>query len=384
MKACTNITAEIFVVDNNSTDGSKEYLQTKFPGAIFRWNLSNDGYAKANNSVLGEAKGSHILLLNPDTIVPEDSFEKCLAFFATNNNCAALGVHMLDGSGKFLKESKRSFPSPVTSFFKMTGFASLFPSSKLFARYYAGHLNEKENNEVDVLAGAFMMIRREALNKLNGFDGDYFMYGEDIDLSYRLQKAGYKNYYFAGTSIIHFKGESTQKDSYNHIRTFYEAMKMFVAKHYKEKKGMVFLMQVSIGFGMLFATVKLFFKKIISSKPSSSKPMQVMVIAGQQRFDEMIHLLKYSEVPLVINGRIAVDKVDNGISIGRSEDITDLVKKKAIDKLVFCEGEISYRSIIEMAVQLAAKTGFLFHSKGSGSIVGSDNKNSKGFFIAKP
>ena len=383
IKACTNINAEIFVVDNNSTDGSREYLEIKFPQVIFKWNSSNDGFAKANNSVIGEAMGAHVLFLNPDTIVPEDCFEKCLSFFKTNKECAALGIRMLDGSGKFLKESKRSFPSPATSFFKMTGLSSLFPSSKLFAKYYAGNLNERENNEVDVLAGAFMMVSKQILDQLKGFDEDYFMYGEDIDLSYRIQKAGFKNYYFADSSIIHFKGESTQKNSYQYIRTFYAAMKMFVAKHYTEKKKTALLMQVSIFLSRLIASANLFFKKMLMVKPGPPKPIQAAVVCGQQRFNEMIHLIKYSPVPLVVNGRIAVDKNDTGIAIGVLQNTERIIEKMVIDQLIFCEGELSYKDIIEKTEQLATKTEFLFHSKGSSSIVGSNNKNEKGFFIAK-
>ena len=133
-KACTGIKAEVFVVDNHSADGSREYLSSKFPKVVFKWNMNNDGFGKASNSVLKETKGDYILFLNPDTIVPEDCFEKCLSFFKKNQNCGSLGVHMLDGSGRFLKESKRGFPSPLISLFKMAGLAGLFPSSKIFAR----------------------------------------------------------------------------------------------------------------------------------------------------------------------------------------------------------------------------------------------------------
>jgi GT2 family glycosyltransferase len=383
LNACTNIDAEIFVVDNNSTDGSREYLEGRFPQVIFKWNSSNDGFAKANNSVLGEVKGGHVLFLNPDTILPEDCFEKCLSFFNSNKNCAALGVHMLDGSGKFLKESKRSFPSPATSFFKLAGLSALFPSSKLFAKYYAGHLSEKQDHEIDVLAGAFMMLSRHVLDQVKGFDEDYFMYGEDIDLSYRIQKSGFKNYYFSGTSIIHFKGESTQKHSYNYIRTFYAAMRMFVNKHYKEKKVTLFLMKTSIGFGRMAASVILFLKTIIKTGAKSPKPINTAILSGQQQFDEMIHLVKHSKIPFIIKGRITLNKNDKGVAIGKLEDIDRIIKEFAIDQLIFCEGEISFKAIIEKMQQLSPKTIFLFHANGSSSIVGSNRKNDKGIFIAE-
>lgn len=223
---------EIIVVDNQSTDGSFAYFQNKFPQVRFLWNEHNAGFAKANNQALALATGKYILFLNPDTLVPEDCFEKCIAFIREKNDQCALGIHMVDGSGRFLKESKRAFPGPKTSLYKLTGLAHFFPKSKIFGQYHLGHLDEHRNHEVDVLAGAFMMVPRKILEDIQGFDEDFFMYGEDIDLSYRIQKAGYKNYYFAESTIIHFKGESTRKGSLNYVRMFYKAMSIFVKKHY--------------------------------------------------------------------------------------------------------------------------------------------------------
>jgi O-antigen biosynthesis protein len=239
LKASATIQAEIFVIDNNSSDNSIDYLQPRFPLVRFMANPENIGFAKACNQGLKWSKGEYVLFLNPDTIVPEDCFEKCLAFFAANPNAGALGIRMLDGTGKFLKESKRSFPSPVTSLFKLFGLSRLFPHSKLFSKYHLGHLDNKKDHEVDVLAGAFMMIRKEVLDATGGFDEIFFMYGEDVDLSYRIQKLvnpvtgeKYRNYYFSGSSIIHFKGESTRRASMNYVRMFYNAMSLFVRKHY--------------------------------------------------------------------------------------------------------------------------------------------------------
>jgi GT2 family glycosyltransferase len=382
-KACSGIEAEIFVVDNASTDGSKEYLESKFPKVIFKWNGSNVGFAKANNSVLAESKGGHILFLNPDTIIPEDCFEKSLAFFKTHKDCGALGVHMLDGTGRFLKESKRSFPSVATSFFKMTGFANLFPSSKLFAKYYAGHIKENENAEVDVLAGAFMMLSREVLEKLKGFDEDYFMYGEDIDLSYRIQKAGYKNYYFAGTTILHFKGESTQKRSRSYIRNFYGAMDLFVSKHYEKQKLKLYLVKASVAFSRIVASGALYVRSIAGNKINSSRPIQLAVICSQENFGKIIHLIKFSKTPMVINGRIAVDANDTASALGTITETEMIIKKNSLEQLVFCEGELSNKTIVEKVAELSSKATFLFHAAGSESIVGSNKKNENGFFIAK-
>jgi len=256
--------AEILVVDNNSTDHSLEYLSPRFPDVRFLSNKENLGFAKACNQGLKEAKGNYILFLNPDTIVPEDCFEKCIAFFSAQPDAGALGIRMLDGSGKFLKESKRAFPSPMTSLYKLFGLAKLFPNSKIFSKYHLGNLDEKENNEVDVLAGAFMMIRKDVLEKVGSFDETFFMYGEDVDLSYRIQKAGFKNYYFAGSSIIHFKGESTRKGSMNYVRMFYNAMSIFVRKHYGGGRASVFniLIHLAIWFKAGLTAVSNFIRRI--------------------------------------------------------------------------------------------------------------------------
>jgi O-antigen biosynthesis protein len=235
-----NADAEVFVIDNGSADNSIQYLTPRFPGVRFIPNVENLGFAKACNQGAKLAKGEYILFLNPDTLVPEDCFGKCISFMDATPEAGALGIKMLDGSGKFLKESRRSFPSPMTSLFKLFGLSRLFPRSGLFSRYHMGHLDENTNHEADVLAGAFMLLRKEVFEKVGGFDEVFFMYGEDVDLSYRVQKAGYKNYYFAGSCIIHFKGESTRKGSMNYVRMFYKAMSIFVRKHYGAGRARLF------------------------------------------------------------------------------------------------------------------------------------------------
>ncbi len=248
LKACNKVKSEILVVDNNSSDGSRDFLEARFPEVSFTWNSNNIGFAKANNQALSVAKGEYILFLNPDTLVPEDCFEKCIQFFQSNESTGALGIRMIDGSGKFLKESKRAFPSPMTSLYKLSGLAGLFPKSKTFAKYHLGNLTEKENHKVDVLAGAFMMIPAKVLAEIGNFDERFFMYGEDVDLSFRIQKTGYDNYYFAESTIIHFKGESTKRGSLNYVRLFYRAMSLFVKKQYSGRKAgiYIFLMQAGI------------------------------------------------------------------------------------------------------------------------------------------
>jgi len=246
LKAAELVDAEVIVVDNHSTDDSLHYLAPKFRQVQFLKNATNTGFGKACNRGLAEAKGEYILFLNPDTLVAEDSFVKCLSFFHSHPDCGALGVKMIDGSGAFLKESKRAFPSPLTSLFKLFGFSRLFPTSKLFSRYHLGHLDKEQNHEVDVLAGAFLMVRHDVLQKVGSFDEAFFMYGEDVDLSYRIQKAGYKNYYVADTTIIHFKGESTKRGSLNYVRMFYQAMSVFVRKHYGGVRAGVFHFSIQL------------------------------------------------------------------------------------------------------------------------------------------
>lgn len=238
--ASKKVDVQIIVVDNASSDGSLDYLQPLFKQVQFIQSSGNTGFAKACNLGLQSATGDYILFLNPDTLLAEDTLETCIRFFETHADAGAVGVRMIDGTGKFLKESKRAFPSPVTSLFKLFGFSRLFPHSKVFSRYHLGHLDAHQNHEVDVLAGAFMMIRKDVLDKVGAFDEVFFMYGEDVDLSYRIQKHGYKNYYLAETEIIHFKGESTKRGSLNYVRLFYSAMSTFVQKHYGGSKAFIF------------------------------------------------------------------------------------------------------------------------------------------------
>ncbi|MFY7964075.1 MAG: glycosyltransferase [Chitinophagaceae bacterium] len=254
-KAVIGIDAEILVVDNASNDASISYLQPMFPRFKFIASKTNDGFAKANNQALEKCSGDYIVFLNPDTIVPEDCFKNCIKFFKNHPDCGALGVQMIDGGGHFLPESKRAFPSLVPAFFKLTGMSILFPKSKIFNKYALGNLPQNENFEVDVLAGAFMMLSKEVAKKTKGFDETFFMYGEDIDLSYRVQKEGFKNYYFGEQTIIHFKGESTKRGSLNYVRMFYNAMSIFVGKHYSGSKVTIFktIINVAIWFRALIS-----------------------------------------------------------------------------------------------------------------------------------
>ncbi len=239
-KATQNMAAEVFVVDNNSVDDSMEMVAKKYPQVISILNKKNVGFSVANNQAIKVSAGEYVLLLNPDTIVEENTFEKTVAFMDHNLDAGGLGVKMIDGTGNFLPESKRGIPTPWVSFCKMTGLTKFFPKSKLFAGYYMGHLPENETNAVEILAGAFMMMRKSVLDKVGLLDETFFMYGEDIDLSYRIIKGGFKNYYFADTQIIHYKGESTKKGSLNYVYIFYKAMVIFAQKHFSQKNAKLF------------------------------------------------------------------------------------------------------------------------------------------------
>ena len=223
---------EVFVVDNNSADNSVAMVRTHFPEVILLANKDNPGFSKANNQALRLATGQYQLLLNPDTLVEEDTFRLCCDFMDEHPRCGGLGVKMLDGQGQFLPESKRGLPTPAVAFYKIFGLAWLFPRSRTFGRYHLGFLDPDQAHEIAVLSGAFMLLRKAALDEVGLLDEDYFMYGEDIDLSYCLTQGGWQNWYFPGTRIIHYKGESTKRTSVNYVFVFYRAMVIFAQKHF--------------------------------------------------------------------------------------------------------------------------------------------------------
>jgi GT2 family glycosyltransferase len=230
-KASQSLQVEIIVVDNASDDGSVEMLKEKFPDVILIENKINLGFGKANNIALQIAKGKYFLLINPDTLVAEDTFIKMINFLNENQDVGMAGCKILNPDGTLQLACRRSFPNPWTAFTKVTGLSTLFPKSKLFARYNLTYLDENQTYEVDAISGSFMMLKKEVYEKVGGFDEQFFMYGEDLDLCYRIQKAGYKIYYLHTTQIIHYKGESTKRSSLDETKIFYKAMHLFVKKH---------------------------------------------------------------------------------------------------------------------------------------------------------
>ena len=499
MKAVENIETEIFVVDNNSSDGSKDFFKDRFSRVKFIWNKENIGFSKANNIALQHITGKYILFLNPDTLLPEDCLEKSIAYLDSHAEAGALGIKMLDGSGNFLKESKRSFPSPVTSFYKLSGLAKLFPHSKVFARYYLGDIDEEKNHEVEVLAGAFMLIPKKIIDSVGSFDEDFFMYGEDIDLSYRIREAGYKNLYFADSIIIHFKGESTKRGGLNYVRLFYKAMSIFTHKHYGNR-AFVFnvLIQVGILLRAFLSAVKRFIKwigmpvidgtiilmsfwivkllwnlyvkrdvnyspnmliiafpfftllfliasyysglydngfkqkrlnhstviafavllsvyallpesirfsrgilvfgsllafilmtmvrwwlvkwNVIEGDEKSDEHRQTLIIGTQKEFEEVNAIMQNAGMEERVLGRIDVNGNDTN-AIGKIEDIHRLLTTYSIKEIIFCEGELSFKKIIEL-IKILWKVRIKFYASNAKGIIGSNSKKISGKFIS--
>jgi len=261
-KAMKGMKGEIIVVDNASDDGSIEMVRRRFPAVQLIPSKSNLGFAKANNVGLKRARGKFILLINPDTLVQEDTLRVMLRFFEENHDVGLAGCKILNPDGTFQLACRRSFPRPWAAFTKMVGLSALFPTSRLFGRYNLTYLSPDETYEIDAVSGSFMMVRREAYEQVGGLDEDFFMYGEDLDWCYRIQRAGWKNYYVHTTQIIHYKGESTKRSNLNEIRTFYQAMHLFVQKHLSSSLMLAFLIRCAITVSSRLAIVKAFLRPL--------------------------------------------------------------------------------------------------------------------------
>lgn len=273
-KAAEGISHEVFVVDNRSSDGSAVYIRSRFPDVIYMENSENVGFARANNQALRRASGEYVMLLNPDTILGENMLHDCLDFMDSHADAGAAGVRMLRNDGSFALESRRGIPTPFTSFCKMSGLSSLFPKSRLFGRYYMQYLDADSITPIEIISGACMFIRAEAIRKSGLLDEDFFMYGEDIDLSYRLMQTGMRNYYIP-TRILHYKGESTEKSSYRHVYVFYQAMLIFFRKHYGHYSLLLSLpIKTAIYFKACCTYLTRQIKRRVESKENSLEYMQ--------------------------------------------------------------------------------------------------------------
>jgi len=348
-EAFQSLETEVFVIDNNSSDGTVDYLQQEFPFITFISNQENLGFSRANNLALKKATGRYVLFLNPDTIIPEDCFVRTISFLENNPRAGALGVKMIDGGGNFLKESKRGFPTIWASFCKMSGLTKAFPSSRIFARYYMGHLSENENQEVEALSGAFLMVKKEVLDKTGGFDERFFMYAEDIDLSFRIKQAGYQNHYFSETTILHFKGESTRKDT-RYVQLFYQAMIQFVHKHHRGFSSVLLALLLH-----LIAGVKTLFSFLVLPSGKNQQPSlnTSLIFAAKGDSD-------------------SIKEVSSYVSLGeRAENI------------IYCTGSrFSNVQMIEEIQKQSRKKRVFIHACNSQSIIGSGSKDRQGIILS--
>lgn len=289
-----NTPAEIIVVDNHSADGSVDYLEKRYPQMLYPMvrfvrSAHNLGFARANNIAIRQSRGEYVLLLNPDTIVGEDTLKASVDFMDAHGDAGAVGVRMLGAQGRRAMESRRGLPTPMVSFFKMLGFCNRWPHHRLFGKYYMGYLPWDEPCQIEVVSGAYCMLRRKALDEVGLLDEDFFMYGEDIDLSYRVLKGGYHNYYLP-VDILHYKGESTQKSSFRYVHVFYEAMLIFFRKHYS---GMTFLLSLPIKTAIyakaLMALVGMLSERMRKSlgffAPSAEGAQHYVVVGSQEMQD---------------------------------------------------------------------------------------------------
>ena len=296
IKAAEGIDTEIFVVDNDSQDDSVVFLSQRFPNVNIIKSTSNLGFARANNIAIRQSDSEYVLLLNPDTIVAEDTLRNSIDFLDSHEKAGAVGVRMLQGNGISAKESRRGLPTPLVAFYKMCGLCERFPNNEHFGHYYMGSLSWDEPGQIEVISGAYFMARRKALDEIGLLDEDFFMYGEDIDLSYRMLKGGYENWYLPET-ILHYKGESTQKSSFRYVHVFYEAMLIFFRKHYSHSSWLLTLpIKLAIYTKAFGALVSMQMEKIRHSlgfiDRKNSSAMHYLFIVGQQSKAECERIAK--------------------------------------------------------------------------------------------
>jgi GT2 family glycosyltransferase len=352
--AIKNNDAEIIVIDNNSSDDSCAMMKQRFPDVKLIENKENLGFPKGNNIGVAQAKGEYICILNPDTVVSEDTFMKVLAFAKKQSHLGIVGVKLIDGTGNFLPESKRGIPTPWVAFTKITGLYKIFPKSIIFGKYYAQHLFENETGKVDILVGAFMVMKWDLYNEIGGFDENCFMYSDDIDLSYMALKKGKSNYYFHETSVIHYKGESTVKDG-TYMKRFQEAMNFFYKKHFKVSFFFSFFMKTGI---LFFSLVKMF-----QGTPKQKVTPQNYILVSE---DELLR----EELQ---------NKLRNPIQLQKT---SQLVLENKNSEIIFDQNHTSFKAIIS-AFEINKNKGFTFKilPKASRFLIGSDSSFDRGEVI---
>ncbi|NRT15726.1 GT2 family glycosyltransferase [Flavobacterium sp. 28A] len=357
--ALINIESEIIVVDNNSADDSAAMMTVRFPTVKFIQNNENVGFPKGNNIGVDQAKGKYICILNPDTVVAEDTFETVLAFAERQNNLGILGVKLIDGSGNFLPESKRGVPTPWVAFTKIVGLYKVFPKSKWFNRYYAQDVPEDKTAKVAILVGAFMVLKRDLYQELGGFDEDCFMYADDIDLSYRALQLDKENFYFAGTTVIHYKGESTIKDTVYRKR-FEEAMLYFYKKHFKTP--LLFLVFMKIG-SFLFSFAKIFQGR---ANKFSKIPEQYVLYATSVDFRH--------KLALKLQKKVLFRDFETEKTV-----ISSTNKYEKQTEIVFDNHSITFKEIISSIATLKNKgLSFKIIPKNSHFLIGSNDSKDRG------
>lgn len=356
--ALENIDSEIIVVDNNSQDNSCEMIKTRFPNVKLIQNSQNTGFPKGNNIGVDEAKGEYICILNPDTVVAEDTFEKVLEFAKKQQNLGIVGVKLIDGTGNFLPESKRGIPKPWVAFTKISGLHKLFPKSALFNKYYAQHLSENQTGEVEILVGAFMVLKKELYQEVGGFDENCFMYSDDIDLSYMVLQKGKTNFYFHETTAIHYKGESTIKDG-TYMKRFQEAMTFFYRKHF----------QVSILFSVFMKVGIVFFslvKRIQGRAKAKSVPEKYLLVSASETLVEIITQLAQKKVDFL---DWKTEKEVNLSSISTRNGV----------RIILDNEFVSFKECINIQERFRNKeVTFRIKPKSADFIIGSDSSNDRG------
>jgi GT2 family glycosyltransferase len=356
-KALQNIEGEIIVVDNNSPDDSCAMMKQRFPHIKLIENKENSGFPKGNNMGVAEAKGEYLCILNPDTVVAEDTFEKLLAFTKTKTDLGIVGCKLVDGTGHFLPESKRGVPTPFVAITKMSGIYKLFPKIAAFGKYYAQHLSENQTGKVEVLVGAFMFMKLDFYRELGGFDEAFFMYGEDIDLSYRSIKSGKSNYYFSETSVIHYKGESTVKDI-KYLQSFQSAMELFYKKHFKV--SIVFKSFMNFG-AFVFSTIKM-----NQTSGSIKKIDRYFLLSNSQNQKVKVENLLGKKVTLV--------------TTSLKNDLNSPTDQNA--EIIFDTDGWSFKAIIDfMESHQSKRVTFKILHNNSTFIIGSNSSNDRGEVI---
>tara|TARA_R110000868_G_scaffold29106_6_gene108471 strand:+ start:14128 stop:15291 length:1164 start_codon:yes stop_codon:yes gene_type:complete len=359
--ALTNIESEIIVIDNNSDDGSCEMIKALFSDVKLIQNKENVGFSKGNNIGVKQAKGRYICILNPDTVVAEDTFVKILAFAQRQKNLGIVGCRFIDGSGNFLPECKRGVPTPWVAFTKIAGLYKVFPRSRIFGKYYAQQVSKNENGKVDVLVGAFMLMKRELYQELEGFDEDCFMYSDDIDLSYRALKKGCFNYYFHETTIIHYKGESTLKDEI-YMKRFQEAMQFFYKKHFKVAPLFTLFMNI----GSYFFS---FAKRIQGHSIIKKVPKSYLVYSSDEEFANKLTLILQKKV---VFHNLKTEKMV----------ISSCYRSAKAIEIILDNEFISFKECIAIIESSKNKElTFKIRPKKANFLIGSNNSNERGEII---